>query len=64
MRAVLAKPAAATACAARNMDTVEAHRTTAVPVVSLLSESALVCCPPTLLISVLDHQRPSYVINH
>jgi hypothetical protein len=63
MRAVLARLAAATACAAHNMDTVEARRTTAAPAASLLLASALVCCPSALLISVLDHQWPSYVIN-
>jgi hypothetical protein len=47
MRAVLAKPAAATACAARHMDTVEAPQTTAAPAVSLPSASALVCRPST-----------------
>jgi hypothetical protein len=63
MRAVLAKLAAATACAARNTDTVEARRTTAAPAVSLPSGSALVCCPSTSLIGVLDHRRPLNVIN-
>jgi hypothetical protein len=64
MRAVLARLAAATTCAARNGDTVEARRTTAAPAVSLASASARVCCPSTLLISILDYQRPSYVIDH
>jgi hypothetical protein len=64
MRAVLASLAAATTCAARNGGTVEARQTTAAPAASLASAIALVRCPFTLLISILDYQWPSYAINH